>query len=92
MKKTLTDRQLKDFAYVSVAGNALNFNISLKKCETMSCKQERSLALSIGNLNADSNQSGTNNIDPSIFIPIGISLGLLGLCTFGVIFGLRKFS
>ena len=32
LKKTLTDSQYKDYAYVSVAGNVLNFNISLTKC------------------------------------------------------------
>ena len=39
------------------------------------------------------NDNGGNNVpDPSIFIAIGTGLGLMGLCTFGLIYGARKFK
>jgi len=83
---------MKDYAYVSFSGNNLRFNISLAKCSTLSCTIERSAASGIGKLNADKNQSDTNNIDTSIFIPISIGLTLLGIATYGTIFCLRKFA
>lgn len=39
------------------------------------------------------NDNGGNNVpNPSIFVAIGVGLGLMGACTFGAIFGLRKFQ
>ena len=75
-------------------GNYLGFNISLTACTETNCEAERRTAAAIGSLNANNNgnDSSDNLANVDIFLPIGLSVGLMGLCTAGVVAGLRKFQ
>lgn len=74
----------------------MNFNISLTPCGTTDCIEERTTAASIGKYSsgntADGEGSGGAGGGTNIFLPISLALGALGLCTFGTIYGLRKFA
>jgi hypothetical protein len=74
----------------------MNFNISLTPCSTSDCIQERTYAASIGKasygVNAGDSDPSASNVDTNIFLPIGLALGALGLCTLGTIYGLRKYA
>lgn len=85
------------YSYISVAGYNLNFNISLGICSTSNCTSERATASSRAIDDSGSRINGnlstsTSSINSNIFLPIGLALGALGLCTFGIIAGLRKYS
>lgn len=84
-------------AFVSVAGNSLNFNISLKTCATLNCSAEREAAASIGSQNPDNNKNdgdsdNTNGGNSNIWVAIAVGITLTGVATTGAVVGLKKYA
>lgn len=86
-KKDITITTEATVSYVAVRGNNLGFNITLKKCATAQCTDEKEYYKS---QQAQSQSFDVFNPtdDLSIFIGIGATLGALacccGLCCFGI--------
>lgn len=89
---------------MSVAGTAMNFNVTLLPCGTSNCTLEREEAmidnsaitgvpLGTNQTNTTTESSGAGEHGPnlSVFVAIGTGLGVTGLCTMMLIGGMRKF-
>jgi hypothetical protein len=96
IKKTLTVSQIPQHAFVSVAGYTMNFNISLGICSTSNCTNERAEDVQLNQLYTESlpvpysSNQASNVPNVSVFVGIGVGLAMLGACTFGMIYGMRK--
>ena len=90
----MTVTEYPSFAYFTVAGTALNFNISVSTCPTTNCTPEREQAAAISSRNYDlalEADGGSSNVpDLTVFAGIGVGLAVIGLATYGTINALRK--
>ena len=101
VKKLETITLTPTHAYVSVAGTAMQFNITLLACATDNCTIERELAVVenaaiLGiNLNAGGDSiggTGRTGADVSVFVGITAGIVMSGMCTAGLLFGAKKLT